>query len=257
LAAPVLLVFQACVTDVAGHPSGISLVGNLKTGAPPVLVFAAADPSAAVQVTAGGGSFQIARGDQAPSVTFSASTVQVPDLAIDGELSASSLSVAGIGQWMLWDLDTFDTEDSNRWSPNDHSFCGAPHDKFLGGHCRFGATTASRRYAELPMHSRVRIKARVHYLDQWDGESVLMMVNNEPVWAQSHSWCPGFLKWMCSKYGVDTCGRDTPDRLSVKVDAVLPHSGPTLDLSFSSNLAHGTDPCYTSWGVDDISLELL
>lgn len=242
-----------------GHVNGISLVGSPQSGSLPTLLFApsASDPALAYQVTAGGDSLEVARGGGAPIVELSPGRTQLPHVSVAGDLSVASLGVNGHKQWAHWDLDTFDAVDSGQWSPNDHTFCGAPHDMFLGGHCRFAASTASRRYKALPSHTKVRVKARVHFLDQWHGESVLLMINGKPVWSQSHSWCPGFLKWMCAKYGVDTCGRDTPDRLSVKVEAIVPHSGPTLDVAFTSNLAHGTDACYTSWGVDDVSVDLM
>jgi hypothetical protein len=191
------------------------------------------------------------------TLSISPAVTQAQTLSVAGNAAFVSVSSGGQAQFALFDHDSFDASDSNQWSMNDHSFCGASRDLFLGGHCRFAATTTTRTYANLPPHSKLKVTARVHYFDQWHGEAVNMAVDNQPVWSQDHHWCPEFLKWMCRKYGMDSCGRDEPDRLSVKAEANLVHSAPTLTLSFSSSLPQGTDPCYTSWGIDDVAVHIL
>jgi len=241
--------------EVQGRIAGLSLVGNEQVGTPPFVTFGS-DPAAATTVTARGDVLEVRRGGSA-HITLSSEVTRLPETTADGVFTATGLSANQVPQWSLWDLDTFDAVDSNQWSLNDHGFCGSPQDSFLGGHCKFAASKTARRYTTLPPHTRVRITARIHFIDQWNDESVFMMVDGNPVWAESHNWCPGFLKWMCMKYGLDSCGRDTPDRLSVHAQATLSHSTPVLDLSFGSSLPEGTDPCYTSWAIDDVSVELL
>jgi len=241
------------------YPTGISLVGNAEAGAMPVLTFGTGPAStlASIAVTPDGLAVEDKSG--VAGLTISPQQAKIPNLVATGNLSAQSLTMKGKAQFALFDLDSFDAKgaDSNAWTPNDHGTCGASHDNFLGGHCRFAATSAKRVYANLPPHTHVRVSARVHFLDKWMGESVVLMVNDNPVWSESHHWCPGFLKWMCTKYGIDSCGRDMPDRLSVKAKATVPHTDPTLSLTFTSNLGRDVDPCYTSWGIDDVSIELL
>mmetsp|Transcript_138202 Transcript_138202/g.240464 ORF Transcript_138202/g.240464 Transcript_138202/m.240464 type:complete len:271 (-) Transcript_138202:116-928(-) len=191
-------------------------------------------------------------------VSLSSSGASFPNIAARGDVSVAEFAVKGVPQWRLWDLDTFDTIDSNQWTPlNDRGFCGASDDKFLGGHCRLGAVTVRRKYAELPLHKRVRVSARLHFIDEWKGESLSLLVGDQPVWSKSHHWCPYYFVEKCKKYGLDTCGRETPDRLSVKVEASFDHSTPMLDIAFNSSLALGTDACLVSWGVDDVSVELV
>lgn len=195
-------------------------------------------------------------------ISFSGLDAKLPATSIAGDFympsAFSTVSAGGVRQWSLWSLDTFDEgATAPQWTPNDRGFCGNPMDQFLGGHCRFGATQAMRKYTGLPPHTRVRVRARIHYIDKWEGDSVSLLVHGNPVWSQSHQWCPCFLKWMCEKYGLDTCGRNTPDRLSVKAEAIIAHSSDFLDLAFNSSLPFETDPCYTSWGVDDVSVELM
>lgn len=243
---------------------GISLRGGFNgDGSAPAVAFGA-DSAGATSVSSDlqSTALEVKRRGEAVA-SFSRDLARLPETISEGEFAVgqsatgeSQFAVRGAPQWTLWDFDTFDTPDSALWSQNDRGFCSSPEDRFLGGHCRFGATE-TQRTVSLPKHSRVRVRARVHFIDKWEGESVSLLVHGKPMWSESHDWCPCFLKWMCEKYGVDTCGRNTPDRLSVKAEAVFAHTGPSLDIAFNSSLAVGTDPCYQSWGVDDVSIELM
>lgn len=256
----VFLLLSACspLWSLGQRAWGISLRGGFNSdGTPPAVSFGA-DPRSATSVSTDLHStvVEVNRGGEA-IVSIGSQLTRLPETMISGEFSAGTeYAIRSQSQWYLWDLDTFDTAESSAWTPNDRGFCGSPNDHFLGGHCRFGATIAQRTFS-LPEHTRVRVRARVHFIDKWEGESLSLSVHGRPVWSQSHEWCPCFLKWMCEKYGLDTCGRDTPDRLSVKAEAVFAHTGPTLDIAFNSSIPVGTDPCYQSWGVDDVSIELM
>lgn len=256
----VLILLSACLPlqTMGQRAWGISLRGGFNSdGSPPAVSFGT-DPRSATSVTSDlhNTAIEVKRGGQTVA-SIGSELTRLPQTVTSGEFSAGTeLAIGGAPQWTLWDLDTFDTPGSAMWTPNDRGFCGAPGDHFLGGHCRFGATVAQRSYS-LPEHTRVRVRARVHFIDKWEGESISLLAHGKPVWSESHDWCPLFLKWMCEKYGIDTCGRSTPDRLSVKAEAIFAHSSPTLDVAFNSSLPVGTDACYQSWGVDDVSIELM
>lgn len=242
----ILLCLDLCSAKL--RASGVLIKGD-SSGAP-VVVF-----GDATSIKPEGGALSIQSNGTA--ISIGPGVMQLETLVANSSASLDSLSAGGKGQWTLWDLDSFDATDSNKWSINDHSFCGASMDSFLGGHCRFGATTTRRTYSNLPAHSKVKVTARVHYFDQWNGETVSMSLDDKPMWSQSHEWCPQFLTWMCRKYGLDSCGRDEPDRLSVKAEAILAHAGPNLAVTFASTLGQSVDPCYTSWGVDDVAVHVL
>lgn len=256
----VFLLLSACVPlrPLGQRAWGISLRGGFNSdGTPPAVSFGP-DPNGATSVSTDMRStvLEVKRRGEAV-ISMGSQLTRLPETTVNGEFSAGmELAIRSQPQWTLWDLDTFDTPETAVWTPNDRGFCGSPNDHFLGGHCRFGATVAQRTFS-LPAHTRVRVRARVHFIDKWDGESISLLAHGKPVWSQSHDWCPCFLKWMCEKYGLDTCGRSTPDQLSVKAEAVFAHSGPSLDIAFNSSLPVGTDPCYQSWGVDDVSIELM
>mmetsp|Transcript_58864 Transcript_58864/g.164425 ORF Transcript_58864/g.164425 Transcript_58864/m.164425 type:complete len:293 (-) Transcript_58864:109-987(-) len=257
---PLVLAVLAVLPHRAfGHIRGIRMVGDVQEPARAIFQ----SDAAVTTVAADGGTVRFLQAGGS-GVSLSQEIAQMPDAELTGELEAGTLEVGGVPQWALYDLDTFDdvaggflARPGASWSRGEPGFCGSPNDQFLGGPCRLAAGSSARNYTELPQHSRLRVRARVHFIDRWHGESVTLAVDGAPVWSQSHSWCRGFLKWMCKKYGIDTCGRDTPDRLSVHVDATLRHSAPTLELAFASSLPPGTDACDTSWGFDDVSVELL
>jgi hypothetical protein len=267
----VLSLLFAALPQALGCLPGVLLTGDAKNSIPASAIFGADSMSAAV-LTVEGDTLQLTRGGNVRA-SFSDKETVLPATSLLGELAVDDgLTIGGTKQWSLWDMDTFDepgvmmaknadgtggAQGDAVWSPNDRSFCGSPHDQFLGGHCRFAATKAFKKYSDLPPHTRIRVSGRVHFLDKWRGDSVEMLTDGQPVWSQSHDWCPGFLQWKCAKYGLDTCGQSTPDRLSVHAEATVQHSSPTLELSFASSLPAGTDACQQSWGVDDISIELM
>lgn len=253
-----------------GHIQGIAVLGDPATNRPASFEFGAVGlpgATSAVVTTDGNAVSVLVRGG-ATAITLAPDVAKLPSVAMGGELSATSVSIGGVQQWSLLDIDTFDEPGSpwsastgflaaTPWSLNDRSFCSTPHDQFLGGHCLFGASQTSRTYSGMPQHTRVRIRARVHFIDRWNGEAVTLSVGGFPVWSQSHAWCTGFLEQMCVKLGVDTCGKSTPDKLSARAEAMIAHTGPNLEISFASSLPQDTDACETSWGVDDVSVEVL
>lgn len=170
-------------------------------------------------------------------------------------MTVSSVASRGVKQWRLADVDTFDAHDESAWSIATRTVCGANPDVFLGGPCKLGHETAERVY-KLPPHSRVRVTARVHFFDEWAGESLYLKADGQTRWTRAHTWCSRVFSSTCTKYGLDTCGRDIPDKLSVPVKAEFAHTGDSLELIVGSTLAEG-DACKASWGLDDVRIEIV
>jgi len=229
---------------------GLIVTGDPAAAVPPRLSFGANDADSltathdALRVSVAGGG----------NLAVGPETLETGAITATGDVSLTQLTASGVSQWRLVDLDTFDgPTNSNQWSVNAQSSCGNSADFFLGGHCKFAGQATSRTY-HLPPHSKVKVTARVHYFDEWQGEGVSMSLDHQPTWAETHNWCPQFLKWMCKKYGVDSCGRDMPDRLSTLVQSTIAHTGPTLTVTFNSDLDKDADSCFVSWGVDDVAV---
>lgn len=119
---------------------------------------------------------------------------------------------------------------------------------FLGGHCSpvGGGGEASRVFGSIPTHTMIRITARFHFIDSWDGESAYTKIDGEYVWVDSHV-SNG------SSDGLSICGGPHPDtKMGTLVDVSLPHTADSLNLVFGSTLDGNS--CEKSWGVDDIHL---
>mmetsp|Transcript_46962 Transcript_46962/g.124305 ORF Transcript_46962/g.124305 Transcript_46962/m.124305 type:complete len:193 (+) Transcript_46962:79-657(+) len=78
--------------------------------------------------------------------------VESPSLSLAGDLS-----VGGIKQWKLALSEDFDSSLGAGWSHPDVSRCGGV--TMLGGYCKFGRGEVSRTFANLPPHSRLKIRA--------------------------------------------------------------------------------------------------
>ncbi|SBT71291.1 conserved Plasmodium protein, unknown function [Plasmodium malariae] len=64
---------------------------------------------------------------------------------------------------------------------------------------------------------------------------------------ESHQSCSSE---SCSS-GINLCGKDTPDRLSVPIGVELEHTSDTVNILIGNTLKKKTDACTTSWGIDD------
>ncbi|ORM39415.1 uncharacterized protein BXIN_2954 [Babesia sp. Xinjiang] len=160
-------------------------------------------------------------------------------LKFDGKITVEKVTSGDVRQWVLWKMDLFGPNQPNEWMPGDISRCGRSADYFLGGPCKLSKGRVNRFYFNIPSHSEIRITGRVHFFDRWE---------------ESHNWCRTLSNTECVKYGIDSCGQEYPDRLSVHYDISIPHKNATMALEFNSTL--DSEPCQSSWGIDDVALFL-
>jgi hypothetical protein len=101
-------------------------------------------------------------------------------------------------------------------------------------------------YTGLPDHSHVRIVATAHFVDDWQGETAILKVNDQIVWTDSYDQRNGNSKF-------SMCGSDTyPEgRFAVPIDITLPFTGSELKLVFSSTVDEGSD---ARFGVSSVAL---
>jgi len=174
--------------------------------------------------------------------------------------------IQGMTQWALWAHHDFQDEMHN-WkissstpNANARQSCRGNGDIFLGGPCALSSGTASVNISHIPeQHKLLKVTARVHFLDRWQGEALWLKVDGSTVWTQSHTHCDRVFSSMCR--GIDVCGDvNYPDWLSFRVEAVVPHSKSTsVSLEFGSTLTN--DPtstaCGPSYGIDDVMLHII
>ncbi|EKX73781.1 conserved hypothetical protein [Theileria equi strain WA] len=175
-------------------------------------------------------------------------------LQFNGTLKTTSLAKSGVKQWSMWSVDRFDKGEEMRWMPTNTSTCGKSQDSFLGGHCKLGFGRVKRIYNDIPSHTEIKVTGRVHFFDMWNGEYIILKADDTVLWTESHNWCPSVTDTACKKYGIDVCGQEYPDRLSVYFNVSMKHENSVLSLEFKSTLDKNTNPCDVSWGIDDIAL---
>jgi hypothetical protein len=174
---------------------------------------------------------------------------------------ATEVIVNGVRQWRLLEHDDFEGEDENAalrgWTPGaTRTACGGL-DHALGGYCAPVPVsgTFNKTFSALPTHSQLRLKARVHFLDDWRGETAFARVDGKYVWSDAAGTASvgGVAAAEARAPGINVCGADTADRkLSAPVDVIVKHSGPEATVAFGSTLDADSDPCERSWAVDDV-----
>lgn len=201
-------------------------------------------------------------------LTTSAIVPSKGTLIIDGDLAivnsapqvravsfiAEDVIIGGVRQWKLVRHEDFEGENAAEgWSLLETSSCSPKsRDHFLGGHCRIGDGEVSKRFHSLPPHSQLRVTARMHMIDNWQGETAFLKLDEHVVWAE-HS-----LKTE-PHVGLHVCGSDRfPEkRMSIPIDVSMRHEAAFIEVAFGSRaFPHNApeDPCDRSFGVDDVML---
>ena len=93
-------------------------------------------------------------------------------------------------QWALVHADDFESGAQRHWLRAEaeglpssfvevSSGLGGAH---LGGHCQTAGTTGRRRLDNLPDHSHLRLRARYHFIDSWEGETAFLQIDGKVAW---------------------------------------------------------------------------
>eukprot|EP00164_Ancoracysta_twista_P004465 GFYU01006023.1.p1 GENE.GFYU01006023.1~~GFYU01006023.1.p1 ORF type:complete len:550 (-),score=195.81 GFYU01006023.1:138-1787(-) len=156
-------------------------------------------------------------------------------------LHGDHLHIDDVKQWQLVAFDSFDETHSAKsgWSPEPQfSTCGNPRDHFMSGSPQ---SKFEKMFENLPPHSQLKMTARYHFIDQWDGEVAFAQLNGETQWMEP-------LK--SKAHGLNVCGSQYPEsKLSAPVEAVIPHSENSVRVGFGSTLPAEANG---AWGVDDV-----
>jgi len=163
--------------------------------------------------------------------------------ATNGTVSASSFIQQDMKQWSLVYHDDFE-QNTDGWSTNKTSSCDGV-DHHLAGHCNEVDGEVTKTFDGLAEHKFVRIQARYHFLDSWEGETAFAKVDGRIMWTDTND-----VRGMHPN-SINACGGEHPDtKLSVPLVIVVPHQGPSITLTFGSTLDE--HPCNESFGVDDV-----
>jgi hypothetical protein len=177
------------------------------------------------------------------------------DLIISSGVTASTLEVPSflvqdVKQWQLAEHDDFeDKELIKGWSSTDTSDTDGlifAANTYLGGHCKTSVKSLSKVFYGLPEHNHIKIQAKYHMLDQWNGEFGYLKANNDIVWSQSG-------KTPSHKSAFNFGGSEVADpKYNALIDVTIPHSENSIKLEFGSSLEK--DACEASYGIDDVMI---
>ena len=160
-----------------------------------------------------------------------------------------NLKIKGINQWKLIYEENFD-ESIEGWSNKTVSKCNGI--TMLGGYCIFSKGETEKIYDKLPEHNMIRIQANFHFIDNWNGESGYLKIDNGKngemnfIWIESYSAFEG-------NFGVNVCGGKMPEgKFSSPIDVVVNHNSDSIKIAFGSNLE--MDPCDESFGISGVRI---
>lgn len=133
--------------------------------------------------------------------------------------------------------------------------------RMLGGFRTYGPGRTSKTFSGLRSHTHVRVTGNIHFIDEWEGETVYVMLGSkimgrgctEAQYAFTHSFDTREVS-----SGINVCGDAVPEgRFSVPFDLVVPHKGSELEVIFGSTLKpktqfdkHGK----AWWGVSGLEI---
>ena len=177
-------------------------------------------------------------------INFLSKTLSLNETYING-----NLKIKGINQWKLIYEENFE-ESIEGWSNNTISKCNGI--TMLGGYCIFSKGETEKIYDKLPEHSMIRIQANYHFIDNWNGESGYLKINNGNNGEMNYIWIESYTAFE-GNYGINVCGGKMPEgKFSSPIDVVVNHNSDSLKIAFGSNLQ--MDPCDESFGISSIQI---
>ncbi len=177
-------------------------------------------------------------------INFLSKTLSLNETYING-----NLKIKGINQWKLIYEENFE-ESIEGWSNNTISKCNGI--TMLGGYCIFSKGETEKIYDKLPEHSMIRIQANYHFIDNWNGESGYLKINNGNNGEMNYIWIESYTAFE-GNYGINVCGGKMPEgKFSSPIDVVVNHNSDSLKIAFGSNLE--MDPCDESFGISGIRI---
>jgi len=164
--------------------------------------------------------------------------VYVNNLNINGDIV-----VGGISQWRLVRSDIFsDNTIKTLWT----------YEKYLQCSPSFSIITTTKNtpitytYENLPAHTQVQIQATVHFIDDWQGETAYLKIDDEYMWTKSNSH-------ERSGNSLNLCGSPLfqENSFSVSIDVAVWNKNTQLKIEFGTTL----DPSVTAYfGLSSINL---
>jgi len=209
----------------------------------------------------GDGTFEILHHENTVLRASHAEGLVVGNLVSD-TITAQHFILDGIPQWKLISLETFA-------SPKVSTSANAPGKVTLGqcSTCLKGGWSNDQtiqcsllsilsldpknhtlaKIFKLGHHDQLRITATVHFIDDWQGETAYLKVDNEYLWTETVDQENGAGK-------LNVCGSSNyPEtRFSVPIDITIPHHQSQVSLLFGATIEEGAEDTY--FGISNLAL---
>jgi len=139
--------------------------------------------------------------------------------------------VGGISQWRLVRSDIFtDKTISTAWKFETYLDCPA----FSIITTTTKKTPITYTYLNLPPHTQVQLQATVHFVDDWQGETAYLKIDDEYVWTKSHGQ-------EVIGHPINVCGSPLfgETSFSLPIDVAVWNKNKMLKLEFGTTLEAG------------------
>lgn len=188
-------------------------------------------------------------------MTIYKDTMAVPNL-LARTVHADSLVLRGVPQWQLVREDSFaqptasfleaevpsTADPQHGWTKADLNNCQGLSILTV----KDGKTPIAKKFGHLPPHTHVKVVATAHFIDDWQGETAYLRVNDFYAWTDSH-------ELRNSAHALSVCGSPLfPEtRFTVPIEVSLPHTDDSINLVFGST----TDPTsQAKFGISSVQI---
>lgn len=140
--------------------------------------------------------------------------------------------------------------------------------RMLGGYRRFASGHIQKSFTGLRGHTQLRFQGTLHFIDNWEGDTLFIMVRSAKKSAKSGSGAAPSWEYVWTRShdsrvthrAPSICGTDTPESLfAVPFDVTVPHTGDTVQIIVGSTLAAGMEGAFDTqvegfWGISALNV---
>jgi len=192
-------------------------------------------------------------------VTLSKDTLSASNI-LARTVHADQIVIRGVPQWTLLREDIFanpaasmlelqalpNADKQTGWVSGSTLACAGLSMLAVEGSDGNKKKTIEKVYANLPPHTQLRVVATGHFVDDWQGETAYLTIDNHMVWTESHDQRAGL-------HALSICGSDRyPEtKFSTPIDITIPHTADKVQLSFGTTLESSAE---ARFGISSVAI---
>jgi len=155
----------------------------------------------------------------------------------------TNLVVNGIPQWKMIRSEVFPYDGIPKtWLYDNALHCNGLNILTTSSSKKSVATA----YENIPAHTQLRIVATVHFIDDWQGETAFLKINDHYMWTMGHDQ-------QNTKHQINVCGNKVypESQFTMSIDIAFWNTDPKLSILFGCNLEEGAEAYF---GVSSVNL---